>query len=290
MGRGCGGCGRKHHSHGNSTSDTHMKKATHLILEEIRRERERRLSLTRRDLEQSYRALQESGYDIGLLLSFQADLTDSRQIEYHYELVVEDWKREKAAQLDMEHSFAKRRKEGRDFLFPLLDCKDEFESVHIARLIASSFCHGHESEEPEREKLTPYLIRYTGLPAPELRREAIIALGWVYAPNQLSEELDCLCSHLLHDDDALCRTWSVSAMMQLFFHGAPVELIRERSLPAFRKCLREETDDFAAGVAAESVKELWGLKIRLSGAAVERRDHEAIEKARKQTLKRLEQC
>ena len=104
-----------------------MNKSTSAILEEIQKERERRLSLTRRDLERSYRALQESGYDIGLLLSFQADLAGSRQMEYHYELVVEDWKREKAAQLDLERSFVDRRKEGRDFLFPLLDCRDEFE-------------------------------------------------------------------------------------------------------------------------------------------------------------------
>ena len=266
-----------------------MNKSTSAILEEIQKERERRLSLTRRDLERSYRALQESGYDIGLLLSFQADLAGSRQMEYHYELVVEDWKREKAAQLDLERSFVDRRKEGRDFLFPLLDCRDEFDSVHIASLIARSFFRQRESEKPEREKLTPYLFRYAGLPTPELRREAIIALGWVYAPGQLSEALDCLCGHLLHDGDALCRAWSASAMMQLFFHGAPAEAIRERSLPAFRECLREETDDFAAGVAVESVKELWSLNVRLSGAAVDRRDHEAIGKARKRTLKLLEQ-
>lgn len=266
-----------------------MKASTHLILEEIQRERDRRAALTRQDLERSYQALQESGYDLGLCTSFAADLAGSRQIEYHYELVLEDWKREKTAQLDLERSFVGRRKEGRDFLFPLLDCRDEFESVHIAILIARSFFSRRESEEPEREKLTPYLFRYAGLPAPELRREAIIALGWVYAPGQLSAELDCLCGHLLHDDDALCRAWSASAMMQLLFHGAPAEAIRERSLPAFRECLREETDDFAVGVAVESVKELWSLKVRLSGAAVERRDHEAIAKARKRTLKLLEQ-
>lgn len=209
-----------------------MKKSTLAILEEIRRERDRRAALTRQDLERSYQALQESGYDLGLCISFAADLAGSRQIEYHYELVVEDWK---------------------------------------------------------RERLVPYLIRYTKLSAPERRREAIIALGWVYAPSQLPAELDCLCGHLLHDDDALCRAWSASAMMQLYFHGAPVEPIRERSLPVFRQSLQQENDDFAAGVAVDSVRELWNLKIRLSGAAVERRDHEMIEKARKRAQRLLAQ-
>lgn len=266
-----------------------MKKSTLAILEEIRRERDRRAALTRQDLERSYQALQESGYDLGLCISFAADLAGSRQIEYHYELVVEDWKRERAKQLDLERSFVDRRKEGRDFLFPLLDRRDEFESVHIASLIARSFCSQRENEVLEWERLVPYLIRYAKLSAPERRREAIIALGWVYAPSQLPAELDCLCGHLLHDDDALCRAWSASAMMQLYFHGAPVEPIRERSLPVFRQSLQQESDDFAAGVAVDSVRELWNLKIRLSGAAVERRDHEMIEKARKRAQRLLAQ-
>lgn len=245
------------------------------------------MALTRHELELSYEALKKSGYDIGLLLELEADLYGSKQIEYHYELVLEDWKRDKSDRLDIDDSFKKRRKEGRDFLFPMLDNKDEFESVHIAYLIAASFYAPDKREEPERERLIPYLIRYAALPSPELRRKAIIALGWVYAPSQLQTELTCLCDHLINDTDALCRAWSASALMQLSFHEAPVEPIKERSLPAFRQSLQQETDDFAVGVSIESIKELWGLKLRLSGAAVERREHEAIEKARKRALKLL---
>ncbi|SFJ05288.1 hypothetical protein SAMN02910435_01267 [Ruminococcaceae bacterium D5] len=266
-----------------------MKNSTAAILEEAQRERERRAALTRQDLERSYHALQESGYDLGLCISFAADLAGSRQIEYHYELVVEDWKRARTKQLDLEHGFAKRRKEGRDFLFPRLDAGDAFESVHAASLIAQSFYSWDQSEVPEREKLAPYLIRYAGLPSPELRQIAIIAMGWVYAPCHFQAELECLCTHLVSDEDVLCRAWSASAFMQIFFHDAPVEPIRERSLPAFRQSLQQEIDDFALGVAIESMKELWGWNIRLSQAAVERRDHEAIEKARKRALKLVNQ-
>lgn len=266
-----------------------MAKSTLAILEENRRERERRLALTRRELELEYEELKKRGYNIGLLLTFQADITGSKQLEYHYELVLEDWKRNKADRLDMENGFAKRRKEGRDFLFPLLNVKDAFESVHIASLIARSFYSPDTSEEPECEKLVPYLIRYTALPSPELRRIAIIALGWVYAPSQFQMELTCICNHLISDEDALCRAWSAAALMQLYFHYAPLEPIKKQSLPAFRQCLRQETDDFTVGVAISSMKELWGLKLRLSDAAVERRDHEAIDKARKRVLKLLDQ-
>ena len=75
-----------------------MMQSTQEILEQIQRERERRSALTRRELELAYKQLQNSGYDIGLLLTLQADLVGSKQIEYHYELVLEDWKREKAKQ------------------------------------------------------------------------------------------------------------------------------------------------------------------------------------------------
>lgn len=264
-----------------------MKKSTAEILEEIRRQRERRAALTRGELESEYEALKQSGYDISLLLDFTGDLTGSKQIQYHYEMVLEDWKRSKAERLDIGHSFALRRKEGRDFLFPLLDVRNEFESVRIAALIAESFCGKGESETPERERLVPYLIRYTGLSSPEHRRIALIALGWVYAPGGLEKELDCICFHMVNDGDALCRAWSASALMQLYFHGAPVETVKERSLSAFRQSLKNETDDFALGVAIESMKELWGFKLRLSGAAVERRDRAEIEKARKRVLKLL---
>ena len=266
-----------------------MKKSTIAILEEIRKERDRRSALTRRELERAYQALKDSGYDLGLLMDFSADLAGSRQIEYHYELVVEDWKRDKTDRLYLEDGFARRRKEGRDFLFPLLNVRGAFEPVHIASLIAQSFYSPDKSEEPERERLVPYLLRYAELPSPELRRIAIIALGWGYAPSQLQSELNCLCDHLVNDGDALCRAWSASAFMQLSFHQAPAEPIRERSLSAFRQSLGQETDDFVVGVTVDSIKELWGWKFRLSAAAVDRRDHEAIEKARRRALRLMAQ-
>ena len=115
------------------------KKSTLAILEEIRQENARRAALTRADLEREYEAVKQGGFDIGDVLEFQADLTGSNQLEYHYELVLEGWKRDRRDQLDMEHSFISRHRAAQDFLFPLLDEKDEFEAVHISHMIARSF-------------------------------------------------------------------------------------------------------------------------------------------------------
>lgn len=266
-----------------------VSRTTEAILREIAEERKRRAALTRQELEREYEAVRRSGYDIGLVITFQANLKGSRQIAYHYAVVLAEWQRKGMDPDDFEKSFADRRKEGRDFLFPLLDAKGAVEAVHIAYLIARSFCIGKSCEEPERERLVPYLISYAALAHPALRRKALIALGWVYAPGGLQEELACLCHHLLHDGDALCRAWSASALMQLSFHGAPAEAVREYALPSLRQCLEEEEDDFVAGVAVESIQELWGVKLRLSQAAVERRDHKAIEQSRKRAIRFLNQ-
>lgn len=72
-----------------------MRKSTEEILEEIRLERERRAALTRAELEKSYEELLKSGCETGKLLDFTADLAGSKQIEYHYELVLKDWKRKR---------------------------------------------------------------------------------------------------------------------------------------------------------------------------------------------------
>lgn len=261
------------------------KKSTLAILEEIRQENARRAALTRADLEREYEAVKQGGFDIGDVLEFQADLTGSNQLEYHYELVLEDWKRDRRDQLDMEHSFISRHRAAQDFLFPLLDEKDEFEAVHIAHMIARSFYYISPMEA--RERLVPYLLRYAEVGSAGLRRLVIIALGWVYAENRLREEMECLCRHLESDEDSLCRAWSASAMMQLYFRDAPPEVIREISLPTFRRILETEANVFALGVSIESLGVIWNKKFRLSQVAVDREDRKTIEKAKKSAIRFL---
>ena len=265
-----------------------MKKSTEKILAEIRKERQRQSALTRSDLEKEYEALKQSGYEIEHLYQLKSDLKGSKQIQYHYELVLEDQKRPKNAKLHIDESFIGRGKEGRDFLFQILEekDKDENEAVHAAYMIAESLNYYVSADE--NKKLIPYLICYTALDNTELRRKAIIALGWIFTPEYLEKELQCLTDHLLHDPDSLCRAWSASAFMQLSFHHAPIEIIQKHTLPVFQQFLKQETDDFAVGVAIETIAELWKKNFRLSSVAVERRDHDRIESARKSAARFLE--
>lgn len=266
-----------------------MKNSTLKILEEIRRKREWQAKLTKEDLEREYQALAESGFPTEKLFEFESNLAGSNQIEYHFVITLEDMKRPKGKQLFLDDSFARRGKQGWEFLFPLLDVRDETDVVYITRIIALCFKGRNDSDTlAERQRLVPYLIRCTGLDSAELRQTSLITLGWVYAPNQFEAELDCLLNHLRNDEDSLCRSWSASALMQLSFHRAPTETIKEKSLPALTEALRTETDVFATGVIIDTIHELWNKNFRLSNAAVERRDAEAVERARKSALRYLE--
>ena len=83
------------------------------------------------------------------------------------------------------------------------------------------------------------------------------------------------------------RFLSAKSWFRISFHDAPVEQIKEYALPFFEQSLKQETDDFTLGATVITIKELWGFKFKLSDAAVERRDHETIDKARKRAIKLL---
>lgn len=91
---------------------------------------------------------------------------------------------------------------------------------------------------------------------------------------------------MLSEDDALCRVWSASSLMQLSFHGIGKEEICEASKDAFAKVLADEKDMQACGLILESVQTLFGKKW-VSSSAVEDVDEAKIEKGRKSALRFL---
>ncbi len=51
------------------------------------------------------------------------------------------------------------------------------------------------------------------------------------------------------------------------------------------RCIENEQDLFARGVAIETVQIIWKKRLVLSSGAVDRREREAIEKSRKMRVK-----
>ena len=87
-----------------------MPNQTDIILQDIESERLRRDNLTVEELKEAYDKLAEQDFPDRDRIRFIADLGDSREIAYHYELICKDW--EDGSKLNLSSSFDKHGREG----------------------------------------------------------------------------------------------------------------------------------------------------------------------------------
>ena len=132
------------------------------------------------------------------------------------------------------------------------------------------------------KQVLPVLISL--LPSSEAsnRRKLIIALGWIGSIS----EIEILGQHLLTDQDALCRAWSASSLMQLSFHQVEKEVLMEKMKGLFGEAITEEKDLQACALMIEVAQVLFGKKW-IPTSAVENLEVEKIEKARKSAIRFL---
>ena len=260
-----------------------MSNSTDKILQELKEERIRCATLTKEDLQKTYHELEKENFPVTKRIKFIADLGACKEIVYHYELICKDWKEDK--KLNIESSFDKHGIEGIEFLFEQLSkSEDEKLRVFTAYLIAeilsklkhrefySSFCN----------QLIPILISFIKTNDNILRRKVIIAFGWVGT----SKEIDILTQQMLNDNDALCRAWSTTSLMQMSFHRVKAEIICEKTKNIFVQAIEREKDLYACGIMIEAAQILFS-KRWISSSAVENIEFEKIEKARKTAVRFL---
>ena len=254
-----------------------MSNSTDKILQELEEERIRRATLTKEDLQKAYCELEKENFPVTKRIKFIADLAACKEIAYHYELICKDWKEDK--KLNIESSFDRHGSEGIEFLFEQLSkSEDEKIKIFTAFLIAevlsklkhrefySSFCN----------QLIPILISLIKTNDNILRRKVIIAFGWVGT----SKEIDILIQLMFNNNDALCRTWSATSLMQMSFHRVDKEIICKKTKTIFAKVIESEKDLYACGIMIEAVQILFAKKW-ISSSAVENIEFEKIEKARR---------
>ena len=260
-----------------------MPDSTDKILNDLEAEQIRRLNLTREDLQKSYNKLEEQNFPDIDRIKFIADLGACKEIGYHYELVCKDW--EEGKNLRLESSFDKHGAEGLEFLFEqLAQYKDERLRVFTAFLIAEiltklkhkdfyiSFC----------DKLIPIMTSLIETKDSNLRQKVIIAFGWVGS----SEEIDILTRQMLSDNDALCRAWSATSLMQMSFHRVKTEIINKETAKSFAEAIEGEKDLYACGIIIVAAQTLFG-KRWLSSSDLENREISKIEKAGKSAVRFL---
>lgn len=242
-----------------------------------------RQSLTKEELQKVYASLVEENFPDSKRIHFIADLGRSPELAFHFELICKDW--EEGTDLNFEASFDQHGQEGIDYLLEILD-QEEAESqrvliVYLLAKILSKVRH-RDFYASSCKQVLPVLISL--LPSSEAsnRRKLIIALGWIGSIS----EIEILGQHLLTDQDALCRAWSASSLMQLSFHQVEKEVLIEKTKDLFGEAIAEEKDLQACALMIEAVQVLFGKKW-LPISAVENLEVEKIEKARKSAIRFL---
>ena len=242
-----------------------------------------RQSLTKEELQKVYASLVEENFPNSKRIHFIADLGRSPELAFHFDLICKDW--EEGTDLNFEASFDQHGQEGIAYLLEILD-QEEVESqrvliVYLLAKILSKVRH-RDFYASSCKQVLPVLISL--LPSSEAsnRRKLIIALGWIGSIS----EIEILGQHLLTDQDALCRAWSASSLMQLSFYQVEKEVLMEKMKDLFSEAITEEKDLQACALMIEAAQVLFGNKW-IPTSAVEKLEIEKIEKARKSAIRFL---
>ena len=260
-----------------------MTNSTGKMIQDIETERIRRINLTRKDLEKAYLDLEKDKFPVDKRIRFSADLAGSCEVAYHYELICKDW--EQDIKLNLENGFEKHDRNGVEFLFEQLDIiEDEKIKIYTVFLIAKVL-----SKLKHRDfyllfcnQLTTILVLLLDTNNSILRQKLIIAFGWVGS----SKEIDLLSHQMLCDEDALCRAWSATSLMQMLFHRVQIEELQEKTKLVFAEGIIEEKDLYACGIIIEAAQTIFGKKW-ISSTDVENIKSAAIERAKKSALRFL---
>lgn len=238
-------------------------------------------SLTKEELQKVYASLVEENFPDSKRIHFIADLGRSPELAFHFDLICKDW--EEGTDLNFEASFDQHGQEGIAYLLEILD-QEEAESqrvliVYLLAKILSKVRH-RDFYASSCKQVLPVLISL--LPSSEAsnRRKLIIALGWIGSIS----EIEILGQHLLTDQDALCRAWSASSLMQLSFHQVEKEVLMEKMKDLFSEAITEEKDLQACALMIEAAQVLFGKKW-IPTSDVEKLETEKIEKARKSAIR-----
>ena len=240
-------------------------------------------NLTKEELQETYASLVEENFPDSKRIHFIADLGRSPEIAFHFELICNDW--EEGTDLNVEASFEQHGQAGIDYLLETLNQEEvESQRVLIVYLLAKILFKARHRDfyVSSCKQLLPVLISL--LPSSEAsnRRKLIIALGWIGS----TSEIEILGQHLLTDQDALCRAWSASSLMQLSFHQVKKEILMEKTKDLFCEAITEEKDLQACALMIEAAQVLFGKKW-IPTSAVEKLEIEKIEKARKSAIRFL---
>ena len=232
------------------------------------------------DLEKEYLELKKENFQDGKRIKFIANLGASDEIAYHYELICKEW--QEGWQLNLESSFDRHGGAGLEFLFERLakesDQKLKVDTIYLIAQILSKSKH-RDFYTAFCDRLVPQITSFSET-NDALRRKLIIALGWVGS----LEQIEILISEMLNSKDSLCRAWAAASLMQMSFHRASQESLRDKTKAAFLQGISSEKELYACAIMIEAAQILFGKKW-ISSSAVQNQEAEKIEKPRKMAVR-----
>ena len=233
-------------------------------------------------LEREYLELEKENFQDGKRIKFIANLGASDEIAYHYELICKQC--QEGRQLNLESSFDRHGSAGLEFLFEQLaktnDQNLKISTIYLAAQILSKSKH-RDFYAAFCDRLIPQIISFLGT-NDTFRRKLIIALGWVGT----LEQIEILISEMLDSKDSLCRAWAAAGLMQMSFHRASQEILRDKTKAAFLQGISSEKELYTCAVMIEAAQNLFGKKW-ISSSAAQNQEAEKIEKARKTAVRFL---
>ena len=233
-------------------------------------------------LRKGYEKLKSGGFQISEVFDYGEELGTSGELDFHFELILEDGKRPRGKRWHPEDFFRLHGNAGAEYLKRLLDSDDCEYAVCAAYLLAELLPRARFQDQAELlDKLNRALVRLSDANEPEHRRKSLIARGWVGTEN----ELPTLETHLLNDPDPLCRAWSASSFLQM--SGRVPDDALKKTSGALIACLESESDVFVRGVAVEAVQDVWKVRFGLRSSAVEERNQRAVDRAVRRALEFL---
>ena len=234
------------------------------------------------DLEKEYLKLEKENFQDGKRIKFIANLGASDEIAYHYELICKQWQEGK--QLNLESSFDRHGDAGLEYLFERLakesDQKIKIETIYLIAQILSKSKH-RDFYAAFCDHLILHILSFANAEN-SLRRKLIIALGWVGT----LEQIEILISEIHGSKDSLCRAWAAASLMQMSFHRGSQEILRDKTKAAFLQGISSEKELYTCAVMIEAAQILFDKKW-ISSSAVQNKDSEKIEKARKMAVRFL---
>ena len=244
--------------------------------------------MEKEQLHAEFNELRRNKFDDIQMLAFESHVLETNDYRLYYDYLKYIWDLPDEVKANMHYDtfggmFYRINDKG---VFPFLfeKAQVENEKSRILYLIAQNLSRGNISDcDMYCDRLVILLKELLKSGNMEDRRRGIIALGWVGDDSCIS----IMTGHMLHDEDALCRAWSASGLMQLSFHRVQKERIIAESESSFLNAIEIESDLFALGVMISAAQVLYSKKW-ISGAAIDNLDEDKIIKGRKSAVNFLD--